>query len=81
MLAGVIGLTGCGNPNRINFYYYNKYTIYEKSFYSKDFCNYTIKAERVDYNASQDSRYILPNNFGEVGYVVTVTNGIQAWKP
>ena len=81
MLAGVIGLTGCGNPDRIDFEHYDVIKIKEKSTYKENFCNYTLRTKASAFRYPQESYYILPNNFGEVGYVVKVTNGIQAWKP
>lgn len=81
MLAGVIGLTGCGNPDRIDFEHYKEITISEKSSYREGFCNYTFRTKATTARYPETSYFILPNNFGEVGYVVTITNGVQAWKP
>lgn len=76
LLACLALLTGCGQTYTVNSI---RTVIDKKAQFDTDNCQYVLMVIRPNgYNSYYE--LILPNNFGEVGYTISFTNGIQAWK-
>lgn len=78
LLICLVLLTGCGSQ----IYTCNsiKTVIDGKSQFDSINCKYVLKVIRPTGYMNSYYELILPNNFGEVGYTITFTNGIQAWE-
>jgi hypothetical protein len=78
MLAGMIVLSGCADYDFED--YGGRLKINSKQYQSPEYSRYAIRGYD-SMNSYMDLILVLPNNFGEVNYIVTITNGIVAHKP
>lgn len=71
-------LVGCGRAFDFKEYP-NDLTITKKTHESANYSEFVIIGYHNNHSYYTMLTLVLPNNFGEVNYIVTVTNGIQAW--